>query len=108
MSTTKLTTRDDHRIAWLAALAITIHTARRPAAPLSGVDDGGGNLRHGERRGRAVRCETTARDAAVNSTLTSADRMGLMVAASLVVHAIIVFGVVFTGASSEKKPDLPT
>ena len=44
----------------------------------------------------------------MNGTLTSTDRMGLMVAVSLVVHAIIVFGVVFTGASSEKKPDLPT
>lgn len=39
---------------------------------------------------------------------TSSDRMGLMVAVSLVVHAIIVFGVVFTGESPEKEAALPT
>jgi len=45
MSTTILTTRDDHRIAWLAALAITIHIAESALpSPLPGVKPGLANV----------------------------------------------------------------
>src|SRR3569832_2733925 len=40
-----LTTRDDHRIAWLAALAITIHIAESALpSPLPGVKPGLANV----------------------------------------------------------------
>src|SRR3569832_1423229 len=45
MSTTILTTRDDHRIAWLAALAITIQIAESALpSPLPGVKPGLANV----------------------------------------------------------------
>lgn len=44
----------------------------------------------------------------MSGNYTSTDRMGFMVAVSLVLHALVVFGVVFTGVLPEKKAAPPT